>query len=84
MLENAEGAIKNGQSRETGNIGYTRRRKTKQNHNTICIGHHYAQTNTNNIKKRYESSYKQLEVLTNPTSFLCRNRNLYHNTELRA
>ncbi len=30
MLENTEGAIKNGQSREIGNIGYTRRRKTKQ------------------------------------------------------
>jgi hypothetical protein len=49
MLENTEGAIKNGQSRETGNIGYTRRRKTKQTYNTICVGHHYAQTNTNNI-----------------------------------
>jgi hypothetical protein len=24
---------------------YTRRRKTKQKHNTICVGHHYAQTN---------------------------------------
>jgi hypothetical protein len=24
MLENTEGAIKNGQFRETGNIGYTR------------------------------------------------------------
>jgi len=33
-LENTEGAIKNGQSRETGNIGYTRRRQTKQKHNT--------------------------------------------------
>jgi hypothetical protein len=43
MLENTEGAIKNGQSRETGNIGYTRRRKTKQKHNTICVGHHYTQ-----------------------------------------
>ena len=32
-LENTEGAIKNGQSRETGNIGYKRRRQTKQNHN---------------------------------------------------
>ena len=32
-LENTEGAIKNGQSRETGNIGYTRRRQTKQKHN---------------------------------------------------
>ena len=29
MSENTEGAIKNGQSRETGNIGYTRRRKNK-------------------------------------------------------
>jgi hypothetical protein len=28
MLENTEGAIKKGQSRETGNIGYTRLRKT--------------------------------------------------------
>jgi hypothetical protein len=39
-LENIEGAIKNGQSRETSNIRYTRRRKTKQKHNTICVGHH--------------------------------------------
>ena len=30
MLENAEGTIKNEQSRETGNIRYTRRRNTKQ------------------------------------------------------
>ena len=29
-LENTEGAIHNGQSRETGNIGYKRRRQTKQ------------------------------------------------------
>jgi uncharacterized membrane protein (GlpM family) len=34
-LEDTEGPIKNEQSRETGNIGYTRRRKTKQKHNTI-------------------------------------------------
>ena len=27
MLKNTEGAVKKGQSRETGNIGYTRRRK---------------------------------------------------------
>jgi len=50
-LENTEGAIKSGQSRETGNIGYTRRRKTKQKHNTKCVGHHYAQTSTNNVNK---------------------------------
>jgi hypothetical protein len=62
-----EGAIKNGQSRETGNIGYTRRRgnqkwtiqrnwqqdEDKQNikHKTICVGHHYAQANTNNVNE---------------------------------
>jgi outer membrane protein W len=44
-LENTEGATKNGQSRETDNIGYTRRRQIKQKHNTICVRHHYAQAN---------------------------------------
>jgi hypothetical protein len=52
MLENTEGTIKKGkQSRETGHKGYTRRRKTKQKHSTICIGHHYTQTNTHNVNK---------------------------------
>ena len=35
MLENTEGVIKNGQFRETNNIGYTMR-----------AAHHYAQANT--------------------------------------
>jgi hypothetical protein len=39
--EITEGAVKNGQSREIGNIGYTRRRITKQKDTTICVGHHY-------------------------------------------
>jgi hypothetical protein len=30
---------------------YTKRRQTKQKHNTIRVGHHYTQTNTNNINK---------------------------------
>jgi hypothetical protein len=51
MLENTEGAIKTGQSRETGNIGYTRRRQTNEKHTTICVGYHYTQTNTNNVNK---------------------------------
>jgi hypothetical protein len=33
------------------NIGYTRGRKTKQKHNTICVWHHYMQTKTNNETK---------------------------------
>jgi hypothetical protein len=41
MIENIEGSLKNGQSRETGNIRYTRQRKTKEEHNIICVGHHY-------------------------------------------
>ena len=32
---------------------YTRRRKTKQKQNTICIGRHYTQTNTNNVNKTW-------------------------------
>ena len=49
-----ERAIRNGQSRETGNIGYTGRRKTQQKHNTICVGQHYTQTNTNHVNKTSE------------------------------
>ena len=48
-----KGAIKLEQFTETGNtiIGYTRRRKIKQKHNTRCVGHHYTQTNTLNVNK---------------------------------
>ena len=34
-------------------IGCTRRRQAKQKHNTICVGHHYAQTYTNNVNKTW-------------------------------
>ena len=50
-LEDTEWAITNGQSREIDNIGHTRRRQTKQKHNTIYVGHHYSQANTNNVNK---------------------------------
>ena len=76
--------MKNGQSRETGNIGSSRhkrktnKQKTQQNmsrtppytrcktktnikktqkkttqHNTRCVGNHYAQANTNNVNKTW-------------------------------
>jgi hypothetical protein len=38
---------------KTGTIEYTRRRQTKQKHNTICVGHHYMQANTNNVNKTW-------------------------------
>ena len=50
-IENTEGAIKNGQSRETCTTGYTKLTKTKQKHSTLCVGHHYTQANTNNVNK---------------------------------
>ena len=40
-----------GYSREYGSIGYTSRRKTKQKHSSICVGHHYTETNINNVDK---------------------------------
>jgi hypothetical protein len=55
MLENTEVVAQNGQSIETGNAGHTRKRiKTKKKHkkpNTMCVGHCYPQTNTNNVNK---------------------------------
>jgi hypothetical protein len=39
------------QSRETGNIGYTRRRKTKQKTKHMCWTPLITQTNTNNVNK---------------------------------
>ena len=44
-------ATHNGHSRENDNIRYTRRKQTKQKHYTICVGHHYMQTHTNNVNK---------------------------------
>jgi len=34
-------------------LRYTRRRKTKQKHKTICVGHHYAQINIDNVNKTW-------------------------------
>jgi hypothetical protein len=53
-----EGAIKNGQSRETGNIGYTRY-KTKTNktkhRETGNIGYTRYKTRTNKTKQNYNT-----------------------------
>jgi hypothetical protein len=68
-LDNTDVAIKNGQSRKTGNIEYKGRWQTMQKHNTICAGHHYTQTNTNNVSKTW-ASYKQREVKTNRTCLM--------------
>ena len=69
ILENTERAIKNGQSRKTGNIWYTRKTKQKQSQHNIC----WIPLNANNVNKTRTLLQKQLEVKTNQTSFLCGN-----------
>ena len=48
MLESIEGAIKNGQSRETGNIDEDNKAKSQHN---MCRTPLYA-NNTNNVSKK--------------------------------
>ena len=43
---------------------HTGRRQTAQKHNTLCVGHHYAQI-TQITYIRHKPSYKQPEVKTN-------------------
>ena len=45
----------------TGNIRYTRRRQTKQKHNTICAGHHNMQTNTNSLQRHEQHLRNRLK-----------------------
>jgi len=60
----------------------TKNKKQKNNPTQLCVGHHCAQTKTNNVNKTCEPSYKQLEVEKDRTLILCGNRNGYHYTEL--
>jgi hypothetical protein len=61
--------------------------KQNRKYNTIFVGHHHTQDTRRRQTKhktqhnmcwtlRHEPSYKQLEVKTNRTSFVCRNRNI--------
>ena len=71
------------QSRETGNIEYTRRRQTKQEHNTICVGQHYRQTHINSVNKKC-TLLQTSEGKDELNIGVCGNRNGHNNTELRT
>ena len=75
--------MKKEQSRETGNIVYIRRRQIKTKHNAICVGHHYAQTNTNNVNKTL-ALLQTTGGKYEPNIIFCGYRNGHHNTELRT
>ena len=53
MLKKFEGSIKidNPEKLATDGTQATRRRQSNKKHNTLCVGHQYTQTNTNNINK---------------------------------
>ena len=59
MLENTEGALKNGQSRETGNIGYTIHRtktnKVKTQHNMCNVSCPEKSYKSQSIHRHYDS-----------------------------
>ena len=65
---------------------YTRRKQTKQKHKTICVAHHYSQTNTNNVNKTL-ALLQTTEGKDEPNIVLRGNRNGHHitpNMELRT
>jgi hypothetical protein len=65
---------------------YTRRKQTKQKHKTICVAHHYSQTNTNNVNKTL-ALLQTTEGKDEPNIVLRGNRNghhITHNMELRT
>jgi hypothetical protein len=43
-------------------------RQTKQKHNTICVGHYYAQANTNNVNKTWAIPQTNGEIVTDTTT----------------
>jgi hypothetical protein len=81
-LEKTEGAIRNGQSRETGNNGYTRHGTNNKESQYVFDTIMRKQTQITWI--RPQLSYKHLEVKTYRTSFLYGNRIGHYNTGLRT
>ena len=81
---NKRQAITNGQSGMDNPEKLATQDDYKQNKpTTLCVGHHYAQANTNDVKM-HEPTNKQLEVKTNRTSFLCNNHNEHHNANRKT
>jgi hypothetical protein len=53
---------------------HNKKKKNKIKHNTICVGHHYTQTNTNNVNKT-SALLQTIEGKDEPNIILCGNRN---------
>ena len=44
--------------------------KQKQKHNTICVGHNYTQTNTNNVNKSCDTNMTSLTSFETETNMM--------------
>ena len=56
------------------------KKKEKKTH-TICVGHYYAQTNTNNVNKTW-ALVQTTGGKDKPNIVICGNRNGHHKTKL--
>jgi len=56
---NTEGAIQIENEVKLATVGYTRRRQTKQKHNTLYDGHQYTQAHTYNVNKTWSLLQKK-------------------------
>ena len=63
-------------------VGTQDEEKQSKNTTQYMLDTAMRKTNINNVKIGHGLSYKQLDVKTNQTSLLCRNRKGHHNTEL--
>jgi hypothetical protein len=74
MLENTEGVIKKDNPEKLATLGAKEEDK-RRNHNTICVGHYYAQADTHYVSKtcallQTTGGKDELRIV-----FICRNRN---------
>ena len=76
---NTRKRLPKGQSK-MDNPGYTRRAKTKQKQNAICVGHHYTETNTNNVNKTWSLLQTNTNNVNKTWSLLQTNTNNVNKT----
>ena len=82
VRENRKGQSRIDNSERLATLGTQDEDKQNKKHNTLCVGHHYLQANTNNANKtrvllQTTGGNDELNIV------LCGNRNEHHNTELR-
>jgi hypothetical protein len=81
VRENRKGKSKMDTPEKLATLGTQNEDKQNKKHYTICVGHHYTKTNTNNVNKTC-ALLQTTGVKDEPNIFLSGNRSRPHNTEL--